>query len=142
MISSSRQESIGDSEDEAIGGYTEPFFDSPVFDESSPPRPFLTPPTTTLTVLPCQHTQNFSGDDIQFPSPMNDYDPSDYDAPNELASFLMFTIKSDYMSPQFSPNNRCILSPFDHSPPSSNASEIKITITPILTILGAPDFHL
>ena len=47
MISSSRQESIGDSEDEAIGGYTEPFFDSPVFDESSPLRPFLTPPTTT-----------------------------------------------------------------------------------------------
>ena len=50
-----------------------------------------------------QHSElSFSGDDIQlqdFPGSMNDYEPSDYDAPNQPSSLLMFTNDSDYTSP-------------------------------------------
>lgn len=73
-----------------------------------------------------QHSElSFSGDDIQLqdiPIPMNEYEPLDYDAPNQPASLLMFTNDSDYMSPDFSlNNNRSTRSPFDHSS-SSNAN--------------------
>ena len=57
------------------------------------------------------------------PNPMNDYEPLDYDPPNESTSSLMFTNDSDYMSSRFSANNnRSTLLPFDHSSTSSNAS--------------------
>ena len=73
-----------------------------------------------------QHSElSFSGDDIQlqdFPNSMSEYEPLDYDAPNQPASLLMFTNDSDYMSPHFSPNNASTRSPFDHGSPSSNAS--------------------
>ena len=42
---------------------------------------------------------SFSGDDIQMqdlPNPLNEYEPLDYDAPNQSSS-LMFTNDSDYM---------------------------------------------
>ena len=75
-----------------------------------------------------QHSElSFSGDDIQlqdFPAGMNEYEPSDYDAPNQQGSLLMFTNDTDYMSPHFSLNNTSTRSPFDHSSPSSNASGV------------------
>ena len=45
----------------------------------------------------------FSDDDIQMqedPGGMNEYEPSDYDAPNQSASLFMFTIDSDCMPQQ------------------------------------------
>jgi hypothetical protein len=73
-----------------------------------------------------QHSRLFfSGDDVQFqdfPTPINEYEPLDYDVPNQPACLLMFTNHSDYMSPPFSLHNIFTLSPFDHSSPFSNAS--------------------
>ena len=72
-----------------------------------------------------QHSElSFSGDDIQLqdiPNQMNEYEPLDYDAPNQPASLLMLANDSDYMSPDFSLDNRLTRSPFDHSS-SSNAN--------------------
>ena len=55
-----------------------------------------------------QAVSSFSGDDIRSldsPNPTNvfeydpsNYNPSDYDAPDEPASLLMFTNESDYVS--------------------------------------------
>ena len=118
----------------------ESVFDYPAFDSSasapplitSPPLPHHTSSYNGSYYSPySQHSElSFSGDDIQlqdFPtnSHMNEYEPLDYDPPNQPAtSLLMFTNDSDYMSPHFSPNpnNRSTRSPFDHSSPSSNAS--------------------
>ena len=104
-------------------------FDYPAFDSAAP---ITSPPLHTSSYngsLYSPYSQNselsFSGDDIQlqdFPNHMNEYEPLDYDAPNQPSSLLMFTNDSDYMSPHFSPNNRSTRSPFDHSSPSSNAS--------------------
>ena len=97
-------------------------FDYPVFDSTSPPLP---PSYSGSYYSPySQHSElSFSGEDIQlqdFPVPVNEYEPSDYDAPNQPVSLLMFTNDSDYMSPHFSPNNTS----FDHSSPSSNTSGV------------------
>ena len=72
---------------------------------------------------------------------MNEYDPSDYDGPNELVFLLMFTNESDYMSPHFSPNNRSTFPPSIIAPIQNAMVQMK-TITPILTMLGAPGPHL
>ena len=100
---------------------------------TSPPLPH-TPSYNGSHYSPySQHSElSFSGDDIllqDFPSNMNDYEPSEYDAPNQQSSLLMFTSDTDYMSPHFSNNNtsdphRSTRSPFDHSSPSSNASGV------------------
>ena len=55
----------------------------------------------------------------------NDYEPSEYDAPNQGGSLLMFPTDPDFMSPHFSPNNiadgqRARGSPFDHGSPVSS----------------------
>ena len=110
----------------------ESVFDYPAFDPAalitSPPLPH-TPSYNGSYYSPySQHSElSFSGDDIQlqdFPGPMNEYDPLDYDVPNQPASFLMLTNDSDYMSSHFSPSTRSTRSPFDHSSPSSNASGV------------------
>ena len=68
-----------------------------------------------------------------FPNPMSEYEPLDYDAPNSL---LMFTIDSDYMSLHLSPNNNgYTLSPFDHSSTSNNASG---AYPPLIHLLDHP----
>ena len=108
----------------------ESVFDYPAFDSAapitSPPLPHTSSYNGSYYSPYSQHSElSFSGDDIQlqdFPNPMNEYEPLDYDAPNQPASLLMFTNDSDYMSPHFSPNNRSTRSPFDHSSPSSNTS--------------------
>ena len=110
----------------------ESVFDYPAFDSAapiitSPPLPHTSSYNGSYYSPYSQHSElSFSGDDIQlqdFPNPMNEYEPLDYDAPNQPSSLLMFTNDSDYMSPHFSPNNnRSTLSPFDPSSPSSNAS--------------------
>jgi hypothetical protein len=108
----------------------ESVFDYQAFDSAppitSPPLPH-TPSYNGSYYSPySQHSElSFSGEDIQlqdFPGPMNEYEPLDYDPPNQPASLLMFTNDSDYMSPHFSPNNRSTRSPLDHGSPSSNAS--------------------
>ena len=85
----------------------------------------------------------FSFDDIQlqdFLNSMNEYEPLDYDVPNEPSSLLVFTNDSNYMSPHFSPNNkRSTLSPFDNSSPSSMASGADENNN---MILGTPYLHL
>lgn len=107
----------------------EPVFDYPAFDSAapitSPPLPHTSSYNGSYYSPYSQHSElSFSGDDIQlqdFPNPMNEYEPLDYDPPTDQpTSLLMFTNNSDYMSPHFSPNNRS--TPFDHSSPSSNAS--------------------
>ena len=105
-------------------------FDYPAFDPSapitSPPLPHTSSYNGSYYSPYSQHSElSFSGEDIQlqdFPNTMNEYEPVDYDAPNQPTSLLMFTNDSDYMSPHFSPNNSSTRSPFDHSSPSSNAS--------------------
>jgi hypothetical protein len=102
-----------------------PQLDYPTFDSAAP---ITSPPSHNGSYYSpySQHSElSFSGDDIQLqdlPNPMNEYEPYNYDAPNQPASLLMFTNDSDYMSPHFSPNNRSTRSPFDHSSPSSNVS--------------------
>ncbi|KAF8805438.1 hypothetical protein BYT27DRAFT_7258555 [Phlegmacium glaucopus] len=108
-------------------------YDYSSFDQApitSPPLPHT--PSSYYSPY-SQHSElSFSADDIllqDFPTGMNEYEPSDYDAPNQQGSLLMFTNDSDYMSPHFSPNNpsdshRSTRSPFDHSSPSSNASGV------------------
>ena len=106
----------------------ESVFDYPAFDPAapitSPPLPHTSSYNGSYYSPYSQHSElSFSGDDIQlqdFSGPMNEYEPLDYDAPNQPASLLMFTNDSDYMSPHFSPNARSTRSPFDHSSPSSN----------------------
>jgi hypothetical protein len=92
---------------------------------TSPPIPHTSSYNGSYYSPYSQHSElSFSGDDIQlqdFSNSMDDYQPLDYDAPNQ-PSLLMFTSDSDYMSPHFSPNDRSTRSPFDHSSPSSNAS--------------------
>ncbi|KAH9481163.1 hypothetical protein JR316_0005683 [Psilocybe cubensis] len=100
-----------------------------------------------------QHSElSFSGEDINYDilselHAMNDYEPSDYDAPsgstNQASSLLMFTQDADYMSPHFSPpadqqqhklqeqeqqqqqqqQHRTHGSPFDHSSPASSSGD-------------------
>jgi hypothetical protein len=95
---------------------------------TSPPIPHTSSYNGSYYSPYSQHSElSFSGDDIQlqdFPVSMNEYEPVDYDAPNQPTSLLMFTNDSDYMSPHFDPNNRSTRSPFDHSSPSSNASGV------------------
>jgi hypothetical protein len=56
----------------------------------------------------------------------NDYEPSEYDVPNQGSSLLMFPGDPDFMSPHFSPSNipvdgqRSRGSPFDHTSPASS----------------------
>jgi hypothetical protein len=93
-----------------------------VFDYFDSASPQLPPSYSGSYYSPfSQHSElSFSGEEIQlhdFPAPVNEYEPSDYDAPNQPVSLLMFTNDSDYMSPHFSPS-------FDHSSPSSNASGV------------------
>ena len=108
----------------------ESVFDYPAFDSAapitSPPLPQTSSYNGSYYSPYSQHSElSETGDDIilqNFPGSMNDYEPLDYDPPNQAPSLLMFTNDSDYMSPHFSPNNRSTRSPFDHSSPSSNAS--------------------
>jgi hypothetical protein len=59
-------------------------------------------------------------------SGVSDYEPSEYDAPNQGGSLLMFPSDPDFMSPHFSPSNmaadaqRARGSPFDHGSPVSS----------------------
>jgi hypothetical protein len=89
-------------------------FDYPAFDLApsitSPPLPHTSSYNGGSYYSPySQHSElSFSGDDIQiqdFPSSMSEYEPSDYDAPNQPASLLMFTNDSDYMSPHHKPQS-------------------------------------
>ena len=104
----------------------DPGLEFPAFDPvsiTSPPLPYTSGSFNGSYYSPySQHSElSFSDHDIQledFPLSINDYEPSDYDPPNQPVSLLMFTHDSDYMSPHFPPNN------FDHSSPSSNASGV------------------
>jgi hypothetical protein len=79
------------------------------FDITSPPLPHTSSYNGSYYSPFSQHSElSFSCDDIQlqdFPGSMNDYEPSDYDAPNQPASLLMFTNDSDYMSPHHKPQS-------------------------------------
>jgi len=107
-------------------------FDYPPFDQQAPITSPPLPHTPSSYYSPySQHSElSFTADDIllqDFPTAMNEYEPSDYDPPNQQGSLLMFTNDTDYMSPHFSPNNpsdshRSTRSPFDHGSPQSNAS--------------------
>jgi hypothetical protein len=106
-------------------------FDYPAALITSPPLPHTSSYNGSYYSPYSQRSElSFSGDDIQLqdlPNPMSEYEPLDYDAPNQPASLLMFTNDSDYMSPHFSLNNRSTRSPFDHSSPSNGADENNIT---------------
>lgn len=57
-------------------------------------------------------------------SGQNDYEPSEYDAPNQSSSLLMLPSDQDFMSPHFSPpidNQRGRGSPFDQPSPISSS---------------------
>src|SRR6266508_3864373 len=56
-------------------------------------------------------------------SGMNEYEPSEYDAPAQGNSLLMFPGDADFMSPHLSPDldgHRASGSPFDHRSPASS----------------------
>ena len=71
------------------------------------------------------------------PNPMSEYEPLDYDAPDQPSFLLMLTNDSDYMSPHyFSPNNNTHLDNPRRSRPSlvvSNYLSPAIPSSPLLT---------
>ena len=91
---------------DSVFDYPNPVFDiTPI---TSPLLPHTSSYNGSYNSPFSQHSElSFSGDDIRlqdFPGPMNEYEPSDFDAPNQ-PSLLMFTnnYDSEYMSPLLKP---------------------------------------
>ena len=85
----------------------------------SPPLPHTFSLFTALTTIFFRRQYPAA----ELSNPKSEYEPLDYDAPDQPSILLMFTNDADYFSPHFSPkNNRSTLSSIDHSSSSKNAS--------------------
>ena len=117
---------------DSVFDYPSPAFDlAPI---TSPPLPHTPSYNGSYNSPFSQHSElSFSGDDIHlqdFPGSMNEYEPSDFDAPNQ-PSLLMFTndYDSEYMSPHLkhqSPPR--LLMPDDHQQQQQNVPIINVPL--------------